>query len=624
MTEYAGETERGMIRRTFGALAALLALIWRLVLTLLLIVMVAGLWFMATGGPTPKVPRASVLVWAPQGDLTEQPVGERKGAWIRSLLREKAEKTRVADLVNVLDRAAGDARIKALVLKVDDMGRAGLAQLQELAAAIRRFKATGKPVTASSYRYNQPQYLLAAQADTIALDPMGDVFLKGFGLYQYYLAEVLNALGIKAQIFRVGKYKSAVESFSRTDMSPEAREESRVLLAALWDIYKQELVAGRQLNPEAIDALIERYAERLAAERGDAAQTALKAGLVNRLVSPEKLQGEFAASLREDTGEDTYREMDDRDYLAATDAETAGAARKSIGLIVVSGPIVDGQTLPGTTGSDQVTELIEQGLKDESVAALVVRIDSPGGSMDGSEKVRRQLALARERGKPVVVSMSEMAASGGYWIAVNADRIFAEEATITGSIGIFAIQPSFGPLLAKLGVHVDGVQTTPLADAMRADRPLSPEMGRILQSQIEHAYQRFIALVAEGRRLKPDEVQRIAQGRVWSGRDAQRLGLVDEIGGLQAATESAARLAKLEAGEYQLIPLTELSQLAQRLSEWLADELKQLIPQASLPLSRNVGRLPFYREEWDLNWLGDGGGIYAYCPCKPDIGAAER
>lgn len=623
MTKSTDGTERGLIRSTLGALGMLLALIARVLPTLLLLVVLLGAWFALTGGPTPPVPDAAVLVWKPQGDLTEQPDAAGDSSWIGALLHGKTENSRVADLVTALDRAAADRRIKAVVLKTEDLGHAGMAQLQELAAAIRRFKDTGKPVTAVSYRYNQPQYLLAAQADSIGLDPMGDVLLKGFGLYQYYLGEILNDLGIQANVFRVGKYKSAVEPFLRTGMSADAREENQALLTALWDIYKQELVAGRQFNPGAIDGFIGQYADRLAAEHGDAAQTALKAALVNKLATADELKSELTLEFLKDTGGAPYREISDCDYLAATDAGQSGRPLKSIGLIVVSGPIFEGDSVPGTAGSDTVTGLIEQGLKDENVAALVIRIDSPGGSMDGSEKIRRQLVLARKQGKPVVVSMANTAASGGYWIAVDADRIFAEEGTITGSIGIFGIQPYIGPLLAKLGIRVDGVQTAPLADAQRPDRPLSPEMGRILQLQVDNAYQRFVSLVAEGRHLTPDAVQRIAQGRVWSGRDAQRLGLVDQIGGLEDASHAAAQLAKLETGQYRLAPITEPSKLMKRWQEWRAGEKKPSLPQAMLSIFYGDG-MRRYGEEMDFAWLKAGTGIYAYCFCRPDIGGAGR
>jgi protease-4 len=618
-----GTPERGKFWRLMREVGVFLAFSARLVVALFCLAVLVGLWFLFTGGPAPSVPDRAMLVWAPQGDLTEQPGDDDTLPLARSFFGGKPDHTRLANLVTVLDRAAGDDRIKLVRLKLDDMGHGGVAQLQELAEAIRRFRKSGKPVIATSYRYDQGQYVLAAQAQKIYLDPMGDVLLKGFGFYNYYFGKALGELGIQAYVFRVGKYKSAVEPFVRDNMSAAAREESRALLTALWNTYKQEITAGRPLMPESIDDFVSRYGDRIAAERGDAARTALKAGLVDNLATAEELSSEPALLSGPGVDAEPHRQIDDRDYLAATNAEQTGHPPKTIGLVVVSGAIVEGRNLPGMAGADTLAGLIEQGRKDKDIAALVVRINSPGGGMDAAEKIRRQLVLTREQGKPIVVSMADVAASGGYWIAANADQIYAEDATITGSIGIFSIQPSIVPLLEKLGIGVDGVGTTPLADARRADRPLSPEVSRIIQMEVDHAYERFVQLVAEGRHLSPETVERIAGGRVWSGRDAQRLGLVDRIGGLEAAARAAAQLARLKPGEYRLTPIAEPSGPIKSFNEWFPYPGKQSLRDGmrSIPFARSV-----LRRVADMNfvWMNDPRGIYAYCPCIPDTAAAMR
>lgn len=405
-----GTPERGGFWRLIHGAWIFLVFMARLAVALFYLGVLVGLWFLFTGGPAPTVPDRAVLVWAPQGDLTERPDAGNRLA--RSFWGGKPDHTRLADLITVLDRAAGDDRIRLVRLKLDDMGHAGLAQLQELADAIRRFRKSGKPVIATSYRYDQGQYILAAQAKKICLDPMGDVLLKGFGSYHYYFGKVLGELGIRAHVFRVGQYKSAVEPFVRNDMSAAAREESRALLSSLWNVYKQEIAAGRPQMPGSIDDYVSRYGDRIAAERGDSARTALEAGLVDELVTAEQISVKPASLFGPDA--EPYRPIDDRDYLAATDAERSGRPPKAVGLIVVSGAIVEGRSLPGMAGADTLAGLIERGRKDEDVSALVVRVDSPGGGMDAAEKIRRQLVLTRDQGKPVIVSMADVAASGGY------------------------------------------------------------------------------------------------------------------------------------------------------------------------------------------------------------------
>jgi protease-4 len=617
MTEKSQARQHSFIRRGFSLFDAALRVVTRLFVAVCLLGIVVVVLFLLTGGPVPKVPKNAVLIWSPQGQLADEADSERSTVPGKYFFRGEFNKTRVADLVTVLKRAAKDPRIRMVLLKPEGMGRAGMAQLQELTAAIRGLETTGKSVIATSVRYNQLQYLLAAQARKVYLDPIGDVELKGFGIYPHYFKDALDKFGIGVDVFRVGKYKAAVEPFMRRDMSPDAREEHAVWLNGLWAVYKDEVAAGRRFEPEKLDRYVGEYADLLAAQNGDAARTALEAGLVDQLVTDEDLQRELDKTVGVDPDAGSYARIDDRDYLRATRAEQAISVEKKIGLIAISGPIVEGESWPGVAGAETITDLIRRGYKNKKIAALVLRVNSPGGSLYASEKVRRQVAAAREAGKPVVVSMSSMAASGGYWIAVNANQIWAEDSTITGSIGIFSLQLSVQQFLERLGITSDSVETTPLAGAMRLDRPLTPDARRILQSQVDQGYDRFVKLVAEGRGLSVEAVNQVAQGRVWTGRDGLRLGLVDRVGGLDAAVEAAARLAGIAEGQYILEPISR----PRKFFEQLADRAGKIGVRIGLDET-----LPaWFRERigyhFSLAWMNDPRGIYVYCPWEPDLGA---
>lgn len=623
MTDKSDNRQYAGIRRAFSLFDTFLGVITRLFITLFLLGFVVTLVLLMTGGPAPRVPEKAVLVWAPQGTLVDESESERASTLGRYFFGEQFKKTQVADLVTVLNRAANDSRIKMAVLRLEDMGAGGMAQLQELTAAIRNFETKGKSVIASSLRYTQPQYLLAAQAQKVYLDPIGDIELKGFGLYQHYFKELLDKFGISVNVSRVGKYKSAAEPFIRADMSLDAREENTAWLDTLWNIYKTEVATGRRFQPDVIDRYVGHYVEELAAQNGDAAQAALKAGLVDKLATDEELQQELGKLVGIDPDTGAYWQIDDRDYLRATNAERATARSSKIGLIVISGPIVEGESWSGVAGADTIADLIRSGYKNEDIAALVLRINSPGGSLYASEKIRRQVLAAREAGKPIVVSMSSMATSGGYWVAVNANQIWAEDSTITGSIGIFSLQLSVNQLMERLGVNTDSVETTPWAGAMRFDRPLSPDAKRVIQLQVNHGYDRFVTLVSEGRGLSVEAVKQIAQGRVWTGRDAIRIGLVDQVGGLDAATKSAARLAGIAEGQYALVPIRPPQKLLKQLFDRAVKVNEQTAFEEMLPAWFQQ-RIRRFGANLSLGWMNDEKGIYAFCPCQPDLGAGTE
>lgn len=582
---------------------------------LLLLLLPLALYFTLFGSPRVTVGEGVALVWAPAGDLVEKSSRSLPDALIQRVTAERRHESVLRDLVDALDHAAADERIELAFLKLDEFGGATPGQLQDLTAAIGRFRDSGKEVVAWAPNYGQAAYLLAAQADTVYLDPLGYVFLEGYGLYRQYFKEALDRLGVEINVFRVGEYKSFVEPFTRDDMSPEARATNRVWLESLWQTYRRGAASGREMQPDAIAAYIEDFESNLQQFAGDAARTALNAELVDKLATVEEMRGDMRERVGSDARHGSFRQIFHRDYLRAVRAEEPPPRTGSrIGLLVVEGPIVDGESVPGSVGGETVARMLSQVRRDDHMAALVLRVNSPGGSVFASERIRREVKLLREAGKPVIVSMAGVAASGGYWIAMNANQIWAQPATITGSIGVFGIVPTFAGSLEKIGVRSDGLGTTSLSGAFRLTRPLSAEARQILQSGVEHTYNRFIREIAQARDMGIDAVDRVAQGRVWSGADAARIGLVDELGGLDQAVAAAAEAAGLRPGDYALQPVRPGDGWRTRLldllsvkagSAWLPAWMEQLSEDPTL--------------RWLHHGLNDPRNLYAHCFCELDV-----
>jgi protease-4 len=376
---------------------------------------------------------------------------------------------------------------------------------------------------------------------------MGYVLLEGYGYYRTYFRNTLDKLAVDVNVFKAGSYKSAPEEWTRSSMSPEDREDAAVWIGSLWDAYKTDVGAARKLEPGLIQAYADEAAEGVRATGGDLAQYALARGLVDGL----KTRHEFEAIVAGVAGEDDetgFSAVDWEGYLPYVRSEQAMGEHggKAVGIIVASGEILDGEHSPGIVGGDSLAKLLRKAREDDDIGAVVLRIDSPGGSIMASEVIRREVEALRKSGKPVVASMSTVAASGGYYIAMDADKIIAAPTTITGSIGVFAVIPTFQRTLDKIGVTNDGFGTTKLAGQTDLDRGLGPEAKEILQASVEHAYRTFVENVAEARKRRPDEIDSLAQGRVWTGADAKAAGIVDELGNIDAAISEAAKLAKLE------------------------------------------------------------------------------
>lgn len=451
----------------------------------------------------------------------------------------------VQELVHAIDEAAKDDRIEAIVLDLSRFLGGGQVHLSEVGAALDRFRRADKPVLAWAVAYGDDAMLLAAHASEVWVDPLGGAVVAGPGGERLYFGELLDNLRVNARVYKVGAYKSAAEPFSRNDMSDEARENYTALYGALWDEWRADFGKAR---PQArLAEVTGAPAEWIAAANGDFATAAKSAGLVDRLGSKQ----EFGARVAEIAGEDpwddrpgayAFTELDP--WLAAEPFDESG---KAIGVVTIAGEIVDGDAGPGVAGGERIAELLDKAL-DEDFAALVVRVDSPGGSVLASEEIRRAILRHKAKGIPIAVSMANVAASGGYWVSTPGDRIFAEPATITGSIGIFAVVPTFENAAAHWGVGTDGVRTTPLSGQPDLIAGFTPEVDAILQNSIEDGYRDFVGRVARSRNLSAERVDAIGQGRVWDGGTARQIGLVDQYGGLDDALAWAAAKAGLEDG----------------------------------------------------------------------------
>jgi protease-4 len=597
----------------------------RKLLHLILLVVIFGAIVWAVTSSTPTVPDRAALVVKPQGRIVEQLSGDPVQRAIENAQGQQRQQTRLWDLVAAIRAAAADKRIRVLVLRLDDMQGAGLPELQELARAIRKFRASGKPVIAYGAAYDQDQYYLAAQADEIYLDPTGYVMIEGYSNYPLYFKGLLQKLGVDMNVFRVGKFKSAVEIFTRNDMSKADKEQSQAYLDVLWSNYQKGVTSARKLPAGAIESYVDSLSQTISAANGNAAKVALQAKLVTALAGKLQVQRKLIGMVGEDESTGSYNQISAEDYARIIDAhrfhDGDGDGDARIGIIVASGDIQDGRQPPGAIGGKSLSRLILQAQMDRNIKAVVLRVDSPGGSVAASEEIYQQLQALRAAGKPLVVSMGDLAASGGYYISAPANQIWASPATLTGSIGIFAIIPTINQTLSKIGVGVDGVGTTPLAGALSIVRPLSSEASQLVKSQIDRGYQEFVDRVASGRRETPQQIDAIAQGRVWAGADARRIGLVDHLGTLEDAVKAAARLAKIKKYQVQFVRphLTWTEELFQQTQVRAATEVASLFQaeDRSSGLAEVASRLdPMARDLKQLARLSVPGHVYAYCFCS--------
>jgi len=540
----------------------------RKILHLLLLLVIFGFVVGALSGSIPKLPNDAALVLKPEGEIVEQPSADPFELALAEARGMGGGETTLRDLTDAIDAARDDKRIKTLVIDFNAMTGAGQPTLDEFARSVTAFRKSGKKVVAiSAFGYSRDTYYVAAHADEIYMDPKGLLILEGYERYRNYYKSALDKLGIDVNVFRVGTFKSAVEPFIRDDMSSEDREASQRFVNSLWESYLVAVGKARNLEPAAIRGYVDNFSPTVKAAKGDSAKVALDAKLVTALKTPLEIEKRIIELSSKDEDKESYNSVSLKDYLRIVRAEDKVSKHPDarIAVIIGSGEIVDGSGDGGVIASDSMIKLIRKARLDDDIKALVLRIDSPGGSAFASEQIYREINAFKATKRPVIVSMGDLAASGGYYIAAPADEIWASPATITGSIGIFGLFPTAPRTFEKLGIGVDGVGTTPLSGELRLDRPVGEAAAMLLQANIERGYEDFLALVAKGRSKTRGEIDAIAQGRVWSGRDALERGLVDKLGSLDDAVASAAKRAGLEEGKFERDYLEPEKSFAQEL-----------------------------------------------------------
>ncbi|MFT4256270.1 MAG: signal peptide peptidase SppA [Pseudoxanthomonas sp.] len=540
----------------------------RLILNLLffglLLLFLIALLFAAGSGGTKPLQERTTLVIAPEGRLVEQfSTDPATRALAKALGDTGATEVQLRDLLRALKAAKEDKRIERVLLDVDKLQPSGYASLREVAAALAELRAGGKQVVAFSQGMAQAQYLLAAQADEVYLDPMGSLVLEGLGRYrQYYRQGLQEKLGVDVHLFRVGEYKSAAEPYILDAASKEAKEADLYWMSDIWQRYLSDIATARKLTPERLAAGIDTLPEGVAAADGDLARFALQQKLVDGLKTREEVESLLTERGVADEDSDTgFRSIGLNGYLMQLDAKQLPLdKRPQVAIVVAAGEITSGEQPAGKIGGESTAQLLRDARDDDDVKAVVLRVDSPGGEVFPSEQIRREVVKLKEAGKPVVVSMGDLAASGGYWISMNADRIYADASTISGSIGIFGLVPNLTRTLDKIGVHTDGVGTTRFAGAFDISKPLDADVGKLIQSVIDKGYADFTGKVAAARKQSVEQIDAIARGRVWSGAQAKERGLVDELGTLDTAIADAAARAKLgEKDKYRVRYLERMS-----------------------------------------------------------------
>jgi protease-4 len=581
------------------------------VLNLAFVAVVVFVLMLVFSGWDAQLPERAALVLSLSGNIVEQ----RSESLLSSPLldEDSAAETLLQDIIDAVDHAADDPRIQAIYLDLSKQKNAGLSKLQDIGSALKRFRKSGKTIVAAADFYDQKHYYLAAHADRVYVHPMGGVLLTGFGIYQNYYKAALDKLLVQFHVFKVGSYKSALDPVLRNDMSAFDKEANSALLSVLWDSYKAEVAGLRGIAPQSIDDYVNNFPAQLAGSGGDTAALALSRRLVDGLKTQDEVRDELIQLVGAGPKKHGYSQVRLEDYLKSIPPRTAGPGQR-IGLIVASGVILEGTQPAGRIGGDSLSALIRQARRDDRVRAVVLRIDSPGGSAFASDQIRRELEIARRAGKPVVVSMGSTAASGGYWIATAADEIWSTPTTITGSIGIFGAFPTFEKSLEALGVNNDGVGTTRMSDAFNPNRPMNPLLAEAMDQIIEQGYRTFIERVAEGRHMTTAAVRKIADGRVWAGMTAQEIGLVDKLGSTREAIESAAQKAGLDHYTIETIeqPLTRRERLLRHINELVVAVCRQGLNVLSPPAAEWLKILAAPAID-TLLMLNDPRGVYAYC-----------
>jgi protease-4 len=592
----------------------------KVAVNLLFLAIVIALLVVVFSSDEPEIADTTALVVAPKGQLVEQLSAKSIEQMIDEARGAATPETLLKDVIDAIESGKEDDRVQVLLLDLSSFGGARLTKLQDVAEAIVDFKTSGKKVIATADMFGQDAYYLAAHADEILTHTMGAVMLEGYGRYRMYYKEGIDKLGLDVHIFKVGTYKSAVEPYLLDGMSDYAKEANREWLGDLWRIYLDDVAAARGIPAENLDDYAQNLPRFMAEADGDTTKAALDFGLADQALTRVETREYLIELVGEDEESHTYNQIAFNDYLKTVDDDRFGHEAKGdrVGIVVARGTILDGTQPAGKIGGESTAALIRQARNDEDVKAIVLRVDSGGGSAFASEVIRRECEAARADGKPVIASMGSVAASGGFWISTSTDQIWAHPSTITGSIGIFGMIPTYQrPLAEHLGIHVDGISTAPLA-GVRVDRELPPEVGDVIQGIIEHGYREFLQRVADSRGMTTEEVDKIAQGRVWSGTDAHELGLVDHLGDLDDAVAAAAELAEL-GDDYAVSFIEKEEEFKDKMiREMLAQAMHaagQDVPDAS-PLDEMLLRIE--RAAADFGTLNDPNHAYALSNIETD------
>ncbi|ECO1036934.1 signal peptide peptidase SppA [Salmonella enterica subsp. enterica serovar Newport] len=578
-----------------------------------LVLVGVGIWMQIGNGSNSEQTARGALLLDISGVIVDKPsTNHRLGALGRQLFgasSDRLQENSLFDIVNAIRQAKDDRNITGIVLDLKNFTGADQPSMRYIGKALREFRDSGKPVFAVGENYSQGQYYLASFANKIWLSPQGQVDLHGFATNGLYYKTLLDKLKVSTHVFRVGTYKSAVEPFIRDDMSPAAREADSRWIGELWQNYLHTVSANRQISPQQLFPGAQAIIDGLTSVGGDTAKYALDHKLVDALASSADVEKALTKQFGWSKTENNYRAISYYDYSLKTPADTGG----TIAVIFANGAIMDGEETPGNVGGDTTASQIRDARLDPKVKAIVLRVNSPGGSVNASEVIRAELAAARAAGKPVVVSMGGMAASGGYWISTPANYIVASPSTLTGSIGIFGVINTVENSLSSIGVHSDGVSTSPLAD-ISMTKALSPEMQQMMQLSIEYGYKRFITLVADARKRTPEQIDKIAQGHVWTGEDAKANGLVDSLGDFDDAVAKAAELAKLK--QWHLDYYQDEPTVLDMVMDSMTGSVRAMLPeaiQAMLPAPLVSAANTVKAEGDKLAAFNDPQNRYAFC-----------
>ncbi len=607
------------IKWSWNAVDASRRFLFNLVFLIFVIFILVGLF----SSNKVKVEDKTALILNFKGDLVEQHAGSASDAFLAEVQGENKRSTQLRDILTVLDAATKDPKINNAVLLLDGMQSAGLPMLREVAAALERFKASGKKVIAWGSSFDQRQYYLAAHANQVYMHPMGNVMLTGFGRYRNYYKDALDKIGITVNVLKVGTFKSFAEPYIANGPSPAAAEADAFLYNAMWKFYTDGVEAARKLPAGAIMKSIDNLPEMLKAANGSVGQFAVDAKLIDGLKTRDDLRQMMLGLGAKDEHTKSFKQIAFDDYLENHRSFAFGPA---VAVIVAEGEISEGNAPPGAIGGMSTANLVRKAREDDQVKALVLRVDSPGGSAFGSELIRQELELTRKAGKPVVISMGNVAASGGYWVSMSSDEVIADAATITGSIGVFAIFPTAEKVMDKIGVHTAGTTTTWMADSFNPLRPMNPKFGEVIQQGINNVYHEFTTKAAAARKTTPEKIDAVAQGRVWTGEQAKERGLVDKLGSFNDALKSAATRAKLGEGYRVTYIEREPSKFdrffsmfgdnaAQAMSKVVNEKFKVAVAPTGIPPAAATEMVK------DLNWLADlrkenrSYMVMAHCMC---------